>query len=72
MLFREVIKCLIYYEGLLKLRVDLLAFKTVSLFRILPISSLGFALYEQNYACKEEKCNTQAKQLCTQSEKYTS
>ena len=72
MLFRGDIKCLRHHEGLLRIWVCLLAFKTIFLFRILPISSLGFALYVQNYACREERYNKQAKQLCKQSKRYMS
>jgi len=67
MLFRGDIKCLRYHEGLLEVSVCLLAFKAIFLFRILPISFLGIAIYVQNYACREERYNTQAKQLRKQS-----
>ena len=67
MLFRGDIKCLRYHEGLLHVWVCLLEFKTIFIFRILPISSLGFAPYVQNYACREERYNIQAKQLRKQS-----
>jgi hypothetical protein len=72
MLFRGAIKRLRFHEGLLQVWVCLLAFKTIFVFRILPISSLGFALYVQNYACREGRYNTQAKQLRKQSKRYMS
>jgi hypothetical protein len=44
-----------------------LAFKTIFLFRSLPISTLRLALYVENYAYREERYNTQAKKLHKQS-----
>jgi hypothetical protein len=41
--------------------------KQFFLFRILPISSLVIPLYVENYACREGRYNTQAKQLRKQS-----
>ena len=72
MLFGGDIKCLRYHDGLLRVWVCLLAFKTIFLFRFLPTWFLGFAPYVQNYAYREERYNTQAKQLRKQSKMYMS